>query len=87
MAWIERYTCDICGKLKSETEDWWMAINECASFHQNSPSQPVLKLMPWDILLGHSAESKHLCGAGCAHAFLDRWMAGFHAGNETCPGE
>jgi len=86
MAWIERFTCDVCGKLRGETESWWMAVNECASASKKIATQPVLKLMPWDNLLGHSAESKHLCGAACVHTFLDRWMAEFHAGNENCPG-
>jgi hypothetical protein len=86
MAWIERFTCDVCSKLKSETEDWWMALNECASSHAGGPSQPVLKLMPWDNLLGHSSECRHLCGAGCVHTFLDRWMLEVHAGNESCAG-
>lgn len=87
MAWIERFTCDICGKLRGETEDWWMAVKECAPSNTTSSSQPILKLMPWDVLLVHGADSKHLCGAGCAHTFLDRWMLGFRAGNESCAGE
>lgn len=87
MAWIERFTCDVCDKLKSETEEWWLAIDECASSHASSPSQPVFKLMPWDVLLVHSSQSKHLCGAGCVHTFVDRWMAGLLAGNNSCSGE
>jgi hypothetical protein len=87
MAWVERFTCDVCGKLMGESESWWVAANECASGNGRGASQPVLKLMPWDNLHGHSAGSKHLCGAGCAHTFLDRWMAEFHAGVETCVGD
>ncbi len=86
MAWVERFTCDVCGKLMGESENWWLAAQECAPSRDGTLTQPVLKLMPWDDLIGHSAESKHLCGAGCAHTFLDRWMAEFHAGVESCPG-
>ncbi len=84
MAWVERFTCDVCGKLRGETEAWWVAEIDCPSTTDNTPSQPLLKLMPWDNLMGHSAGTKHLCGAGCVHTFLDRWMGDFHAGNESC---
>ncbi len=82
MAWVERFTCDICGKLMGESESWWVAINESAPTTAPFVSQPVLKLLPWDNLQGHSAGSKHLCGASCAHTFLDRWMAEIHAAPE-----
>jgi hypothetical protein len=89
MAWIERFTCDICGKQQASAEEkWWIATNECAPPLDSKPDsksgQPTLKLNPWDNALAHSADSKHLCGAGCAHTYLDRWMAGFRAGTETC---
>ncbi len=88
MAWVERFTCDVCGKLMGEAESWWVAANECEPTigTAQSATHPVLKLMPWDNLLGHSAGNKHLCGAGCAHTFLDRWMAEFHSGIDNCPG-
>lgn len=84
MAWVERFTCDVCGKLMGESESWWVAANECAPPRGQDPAQPVLKLMPWDNLMGHSAESHHLCGAVCVHTFLDRWMAEARSGLENC---
>lgn len=84
MAWIERFTCDICGKQMGEKDRWWIAVSECAPSGDSGIGQPLLKLQPWDNLIAHSSGSKHLCGAGCAHTFLDRWMAGFRAGTETC---
>lgn len=86
MAWVERFTCDICGKLMGGSESWWVAAGECDSTVGTDPSHPVLKLMPWDNLLGHSAGSRHLCGAVCIHTFLDRWMASLRAGVENCIG-
>ncbi|HEX4022538.1 MAG TPA: hypothetical protein VHX63_15435 [Acidobacteriaceae bacterium] len=74
MAWTERYVCDVCGKKKTESEDWWLALIDCHSAQDGTPSQPVLKLQPWNNLVAHSAETKHLCGAACMHKFLDRWM-------------
>lgn len=84
MAWVERFTCDVCGNRMAEEDSWWIAVNECATSSQHAAPQPVLKLMPWDQLLAHSAESKHLCGAGCVHTHLDRWMGEFHAGEDDC---
>ena len=72
MSWTETYHCDVCGKSKSETEtDWWLAWTES----ENLSAQPVLKLTPWSLLLSHSADVKHLCGARCAQTQMDRWMA------------
>lgn len=85
MAWVERFTCDICGKLMGDTGSWWVAQNECATSSDQGPTRPTLKLTQWDNLLGHSAGSKHLCGASCAHTYLDRWMAEVNAGADTCP--
>src|ERR1035437_344659 len=65
MAWIERFTCDVCGKQQMSVEEkWWIAVNECAPSVDMKSGQPSLKLTPWDNALAHSAESKHLCGAG-----------------------
>ncbi len=88
MAWAERFTCDVCGKLRGETEAWWIAEINCATTNpstiKDNPAPSLLKLMPWYNLTGHSADSRHLCGAGCVHTFLDRWMSDLHAGNEGC---
>lgn len=84
MAWVERFTCDICGKLMGDAESWWVAMSECAATNNGNARQPMLKLTQWDNLLGHQAGSKHLCGAGCTHTFLDRWMAGLNAGTDIC---
>jgi hypothetical protein len=84
MAWVERFTCDVCGKLMGEPEGWWVAADECDSPSGQGPSQPVLRLMRWDNFAGHAAGSKHLCGAVCMHTFLDRWMTGSRAGTDNC---
>ncbi len=76
MAFTETYHCDVCGKQKKETEDdWWLAWTENYSPADDMPAQPLLKLTPWNLLLSHGAEIKHLCGARCAQTQMDRWMA------------
>ena len=79
MAWTERYLCDVCGKPKRESEEWWVAMLDCNNVQDGTPSQPSVKMQPWNNLIAHSAEAKHICGAVCAHKFLDRWMSGILA--------
>jgi hypothetical protein len=76
MAWTETYHCDVCGKSKNETEtDWWLAWTESFTPAETLPAQLVLKLTPWNLLLSHGIDVKHLCGARCAQTQVDRWMA------------
>jgi hypothetical protein len=75
MAWTETYSCDVCGKAKSEEAgDWWLAWNETLSPTPDAPQQPVLKITPWNAFLSHDVDAKHLCGARCAQTIMDRWM-------------
>jgi hypothetical protein len=76
MAFTETYHCDVCGKPKGHVEDWWLAWSERAIPAPGSAEQPMLKLTPWSLLLSHSSEVKHLCGARCAQTLMDRWMRG-----------
>jgi hypothetical protein len=67
MAYTETYGCDVCGRAKNEDQhDWWLAWMETISPTDKTPDQPVLKLTPWNLLLSHSADVRHLCGARCA---------------------
>lgn len=75
MAWTETYSCDVCGKVKSEgAGDWWLAWSEKLSPHASDPEQKVLKITPWNVFLSHDATAKHLCGARCAQTIMNRWM-------------
>ena len=74
MAWTETYSCDVCGKEKSEeSDDWWLA-SESTMSPTPEAEQPVLKITHWNTFLSHDATAKHLCGARCAQTLLDRWM-------------
>lgn len=78
MAWTETYHCDICGKAKNEDEqDWWLAWRETITPSPEAAAQPVFKLTPWNLLLSHAAEVKHLCGARCSQTQMDRWMGAY----------
>jgi hypothetical protein len=78
MAWTETYHCDICGKAKNEDErDWWLAWRESITPTPGAPEQPVFKLTPWNLLLSHASDVKHLCGARCSQTQMDRWMGAY----------
>ena len=77
MAFTETFHCDVCGKAKSGmSEDWWLAWTESLRPLPDDPEQPLLRVTPWNALLAHSADTRHLCGASCVHTMIDRWMGG-----------
>lgn len=76
MAFTETYRCDVCGKPRGDAEDWWLAWSERAAPVPGAPEQQLLKLTPWNLLLSHASDVKHLCGARCAQTLMDRWMRG-----------
>jgi hypothetical protein len=82
MAFTETYRCDVCSKPKGSAEDWWLATSEQSAPLPGLPDQPTLKLTPWNILLSHTNDVKHLCGARCAQTLLDRWMRDTHMRGE-----
>ncbi|HVW76640.1 MAG TPA: hypothetical protein VHB45_03440 [Alloacidobacterium sp.] len=76
MAFTETFRCDICGKEKSEAfEDWWLAWTQALSPMPDAPPLPQLRYTPWDVLLSHDANVRHLCGSRCAQTLMGRWMA------------
>ena len=75
MAFTEKFHCDVCSKAKSEESvDWWLAWTEQLSPTPDTPTMPQLRFMPWNTLLSHEANVRHLCGARCAQTLMDRWM-------------
>ena len=51
MAWTETYSCDVCGKAKSEEfGDWWLAWSEKLSPTPRDPEQPVLKILAESVV-------------------------------------
>jgi hypothetical protein len=75
MAFSETFHCDVCSKAKrEESEDWWLAWTEQIPPTRDAAPMPQLRFMPWDTLLSHEAEVRHLCGARCAQTLMDRWM-------------
>jgi hypothetical protein len=34
----------------------------------------MMKIYPWENMLAHDAQVKHLCGQACLKKLVDRWM-------------
>jgi glutathionylspermidine synthase len=34
----------------------------------------MFKVYPWENMLAHDAQAKHLCGQACLQKLLDRWL-------------
>lgn len=80
MAFTETFLCDVCGKAKSEeSEDWWLAWTESFLPTPEAAPLPLLKIIPWNMLLSHDSQARHLCGARCGQTLMDRWMS--HSGD------
>lgn len=65
--------CDICGKEKGESNHWYVAIT-------GAPAQPGIAFGPIDSIISDpTVKREHICGQGCLHKRLDRWIANLHA--------
>ncbi len=75
MSRSDSYHCDVCGKLKSDSEIWWMGWVDCFSGETPGEDQPLFKLTRWNTQQAHSEGVKHLCGARCSETMIDRWIS------------
>ena len=74
MTWTETFNCDICGKQKGTVDHWWLAWSEPFVPHAEAPERHMLKVYPWENMLAHDANARHLCGQACLQKLVDRWM-------------
>lgn len=74
MTWTETFNCDICGKQKGSVDHWWLAWTEGVSPYPQAPQREMLKIYPWENMMAHDADAKHLCGQACLQKLVDRWM-------------
>lgn len=69
----ETYICDECGAERGETNHWFSLSTRL--FQYGGPAsmkEEGFFLFPWD---GEARGQVHLCGQGCVHAVLDRFMS------------
>lgn len=61
---VLKFSCDVCGAEKKETNHWWMAWAGTGGFYI-APLEPV----------EHTEQVKAVCGRTCATKLLERFMA------------
>ncbi len=73
MGWTETFTCNVCGKRKSESDHWWLVWIEPVQPSDHESVKPKLQILPWSELMARSPEVMHFCGAGCLLKEVERW--------------
>lgn len=69
MARSVKFTCDVCGAEKRETNHWWM-MRKLAS----SVSGWAIDLHPWSRACEDRPDTRHLCGESCVVAAVSSCM-------------
>ena len=75
MVWDVSFTCDICGRKKSESNHWWMLVlGDVPCFEARAAAvAPLLSCHGTKAESGHVG-FHHLCGQGCATQAMERFM-------------
>jgi hypothetical protein len=65
------YNCDYCGKLKGESNHWWLVDPDLyvTGIHE------AFVLLPWNMLSFSGARTEHICSQECASKALSQWMS------------
>jgi hypothetical protein len=72
--WTESFTCNVCGKPRGESTDWWVAWVEEVQPSDHESRKPKFQILPWSELMARSIEAVHLCGLNCALKETERWL-------------
>ena len=68
MPWTETFNCDICGKQKGTVDHWWLAWIDKYRPHEAASEREMFKIYPWENMMAHDANARHLCGQACLPA-------------------
>lgn len=64
MSYQTTFTCDVCGRVKGETNHWFVALH------------PVgIWFGPWSENRARQPKSVHLCGETCACIHLSEFLS------------
>jgi hypothetical protein len=68
---IDSYKCDGCGKMKGETNHWWLIMIQGAA----------MQMLPWQMAPNPDAHGsdnarvfQHICSQACAIRLISEWM-------------
>lgn len=60
------YKCNVCGKVKEESNHWWLLY---------IGTRTVFTLDRWDDLKAERTDVENICSESCASKALSKWMA------------
>ena len=63
---IHPYKCDGCGKLKGETNQWWII--------RIARADGLIGLYRWGQISADTAGVKHICSQACVIHAMSAWM-------------
>lgn len=75
------YKCDYCGKLKEESNHWFLrpaavVLLQMVEGQQGRPSKEyTFTLLCWDSSYIDKLGIEHICSEQCATKALSQWMA------------
>jgi hypothetical protein len=61
------YKCDYCGKIKGESNHWWLRVTY-------GPGQAFI-VDEWSAQLADQGNVEHICSQECASKALSQWMS------------
>ena len=67
-----KYHCTVCGKLKSGTEDWRVAVETTAP-KGSDIERSILVLRTWDEKRAHEPNAIYFCSPRCEEEYLSVW--------------
>lgn len=67
MAVLTTFTCDCCGKLKGETNHWFIF-----RFELNVAGGNQIIILPFDPSIPELPFDKHLCGRECVQITIEQ---------------
>lgn len=74
------YQCDVCGKIKGESNHWWLVIKNLFTTFEGVKVANLL-ILQWEQKLVDSNSYYHLCSQSCVHKKVDEFMEGIRNAN------
>ncbi len=80
MAQVVQYSCDVCKKVKGDTNHWWRVYVEKGESLDGKDYFPVLIVTPFDVYTAAPPDEfivvpeKHACGSQCLNQLVYNYV-------------
>ena len=72
--------CDVCKEVRGPSNHWLLSIETQAGLYEDFSRIVGIGIFPWNDTIAERLETKHVCGAVCAHKILDRYLESLRNG-------